>query len=106
MYTYTLTIYMYINNVGYFSNLRIQKESENISDCDLEVYINHLDKLREDFKIRFVDYNNMHVPEWLLTPFDMKIDNNEQISVAIIRCNALAITASSRKYVQELVERH
>ena len=30
----------------------------------------------------------------------------QQISVAIIRGNALAITASSRKYVQELVERH
>ena len=30
----------------------------------------------------------------------------QQISVAIIRNNALAITASSRKYVQELVERH
>ena len=30
----------------------------------------------------------------------------QQISVAIIGGNALAITASSRKYVQELVERH
>ena len=30
----------------------------------------------------------------------------QQISVAIIRGNALAIIASSRKYVQELVERH
>ena len=31
---------------------------------------------------------------------------SQQISVAIIRGNALAITASSRRYAQELVERH
>ena len=30
----------------------------------------------------------------------------QQISVVIIRGNALVITASSRKYAQELVERH
>ena len=30
----------------------------------------------------------------------------QQISVAIIRGNALAITASSKRYAQELVERH
>ena len=30
----------------------------------------------------------------------------QQISVAIIRGNALAMTASSRRYAQELVERH
>ena len=30
----------------------------------------------------------------------------QQISVAIIRDNALAIAASARKYAQELVERH
>ena len=52
--------------------MRIIKASENISDCDLEVYINLLDKLREDFKIRFRDLDNAHVPEWLATPFDVK----------------------------------
>ena len=41
----------------------------------MEVYINHLYKLREDFKICFRDLDNMHVPEWLVAPFDMKIDN-------------------------------
>ena len=67
---------MYINDLTYFSNLRILKESVNISDCDLEVYINHLDKLREYFKIRFEDQENMHIPEWHVTQFDMKIDEN------------------------------
>ena len=38
----------------YFFNLRILKESEGISDCDLEAYINYLGKLREDLKM--VDY--------------------------------------------------
>ena len=56
--------------------MQILKESENITDYELEVYINDLDKLREDFKIRFGDVDNMHVPEWLVTPFDMKIDND------------------------------
>ena len=39
------------------------------------VYINHLDNIREDLKIRFVDLDNMYVSEWLLSPLDMKIDN-------------------------------
>ena len=55
--------------------LRILKESENISDYELEVYINYLDKLREDFKIRFGDIDNMYVPNWLVTRFYMNIDN-------------------------------
>ena len=28
----------------------------------------HLDKIREDFKICFVDLDNIHLPEWLDTP--------------------------------------
>ena len=39
------------------------------------VYISHLDKLIEDFKLRFGDIDIMHLPEWLASPFDMKIDN-------------------------------
>ena len=30
---------MYSNDLRYFSNLRILAESENISNCDLDVYI-------------------------------------------------------------------
>ena len=74
MYTYTLAIYMYIN-FKYFLNLPIQKESEKVSHGNLAVYIYHLDKLGEDLKIRYEDLDNMHVPEWLVTPFGMKIDN-------------------------------
>ena len=54
-----------------FLNFANKKKSENISDCDSEVYVNHLDKLR-DFKICFWDLDNAHVPEWL-TPFHMKM---------------------------------
>ena len=63
------------NDLKYFYNLQILKESENISDCDLEVYIIHLDKLRVKFMIHFGNLENMHVPELLVTSFDMKIDN-------------------------------
>ena len=31
--------------------------------------------LRDDFKIHFVDLDNVHVPEWLVALSDMKIDN-------------------------------
>ena len=73
-YNIFIYIYMYINDIKYFSNLRVLIESENTSDCDLEVYID-LDKLKEDFKIRFGDVDNMHVAEWLVPQFDIKIDN-------------------------------
>ncbi|XP_023233204.1 SCAN domain-containing protein 3-like [Centruroides sculpturatus] len=52
-----------------------KKENEKISDSDLEIYIKHLDKLKEDFKARFDDLKNMHVPEWFANPFDVKLDN-------------------------------
>ncbi|XP_067120801.1 zinc finger BED domain-containing protein 5-like [Centruroides vittatus] len=63
------------SNFKYFSNLRILKENENTSDRDKEIYIKHLDKLREDFKAHFEDLENMPVPEWFANPFDVKIDN-------------------------------
>ena len=66
---------MYTNDLEYVSNLRIPKESKNISDSDLEVSINHPDKLEEDFKIHFGYLDNMQVPKWFVTPFGMKIDN-------------------------------
>jgi len=59
----------------YFSNLRQLEEDENISDCDLEIYIKHLEKLREDFKVRFEDLEKMHVPDWIVAPFDLEIEN-------------------------------
>ena len=62
-YTCTLTICIHINDLKHFSNLQILKESQSISDCDLEVHINHLNKLREYFKIILGDLDNMHVPE-------------------------------------------
>ena len=46
---------MYINDLNCFSSLRTIRDSENISHCDLEVYIDHIDKLSEDFKIRVVE---------------------------------------------------
>ena len=74
IYICILAPYMYFCILKYFSYLRILKESENISYCDLEVYINHLDKLRV-FKIRFGYFHNSQFPEWLVTPFSLKIDN-------------------------------
>ena len=75
MHRYTSTLSIYINDLKYFYNLQILKESEDMLVCDLEVYINHFYQLREDIKIRFLDLDNMQVPERLIAPFDMKIFN-------------------------------
>ena len=46
-------------------------ESEIILHCDLLVYINHPEKLREDIKVRFGDSDYMHVLELIVTSIDM-----------------------------------
>ncbi|KAF2367302.1 hypothetical protein FHG87_001946 [Trinorchestia longiramus] len=46
----------------------------------IDIYIEHLNKLREDFKTRFQDLENMQVPEWLVTPFDKKTGNKSNES--------------------------
>ena len=43
-------MYMCSMEMEYPSIVRILIESECISDCDFEVYINRLHKFREDFK--------------------------------------------------------
>lgn len=51
------------------------QESGSLSDVDLEIYTKHLDKLKEDFKRLFEDLEKMHVPDWILRPFDMEMQN-------------------------------
>ena len=41
----------------------------------LEIYINHLEKLQEDFKVRFKDLVEMNVPGRIVTPFGLKMEN-------------------------------
>ena len=54
---------MYIPDLRYHTDIPILKESVSNSDCDLEAYLNQLDKLREYFEIRFGDLDNVHVSE-------------------------------------------
>ena len=35
----------------------------------------------EDFKIRIGDVDNVHVSEWLVTPFDVKLNNKHESDV-------------------------
>ncbi|OUC40838.1 hypothetical protein D917_03783 [Trichinella nativa] len=51
------------------------EEGADVSDRDLEIYINHLEKLEEDFKIRFEDLESMTVPDWIIAPFDIETGN-------------------------------
>ena len=51
-----------------FSNLQ-QLEDENISESDLEVYIKHVEKIKEYFKVCFEDMKKMHAP------FNLEIEN-------------------------------
>lgn len=41
------------------------------------MYIKHLEKLREDFKVCFEDLEKMHVPGRIVTPFDLEIENTD-----------------------------
>ena len=58
----------------YFSSLRKLEESANISDYDLETHIKHLEKFRKDVKVRFEDLEKIHVPDWIVAPFDLEIE--------------------------------
>lgn len=55
----------------YFSNLQQLK----IKDEDSEIYTNHFQKLSDDFKLRFVDLENIDIPDWIIEPFSAQIDN-------------------------------
>lgn len=48
---------------------------QNISDDDLKIFTNHLQKLQDDFSVRFEDIRNMRIPAWIVTPFDVKFEN-------------------------------
>ena len=50
-------------------------EGTRLLELHSSVSVDHLDKLREDFKICFGDLDNIHVPKWLVAPFDVKIYN-------------------------------
>ena len=54
----------------------------------MEVYINHLDKSREDFKKRFGDLDNVQVSEWLAAPFDMKTGYESDLKDSLIEMHA------------------
>jgi len=50
-------------------------EDHSISDNDIEIFTNHLGNLQDDFRIWFKDLENMTIPEWIITPFDVKFEN-------------------------------
>ena len=58
----------------YFKNLW-QLEEDDISNCDLEIYIKHFEKLQEDFKVHFRTLMKMLVPNWIDTLFYLEIEN-------------------------------
>jgi len=41
----------------------------------IEIFTNHLGNLQDDFSIRFKDLENMTIPEWIITPFDVKFED-------------------------------
>jgi len=50
-------------------------EDHSMSDDDIEIFTNHLGNLQDDFGVRFKDLENMTIPEWIITPFDVKFEN-------------------------------
>lgn len=57
----------------YFSSLR----QVEVKEEDLEIYASHLQKLSDDFKVRFADLENIDIPEWIIAPFSAEIENVE-----------------------------
>ena len=42
---------------------------------DLFIYIKHIKHLQEDIRIRFKALLNMDIPEWIISPFDVKVES-------------------------------
>ena len=80
-----------------------QLEEENIPDSDLEIYIKQLEKLKKDFSVRFEDREKMYVSDWIVTRFDLEIENadidfhlkDELIDVCGSRSHCSEIKASA-----------
>ncbi|KRX12725.1 hypothetical protein T07_6223 [Trichinella nelsoni] len=49
------------------------EEGADVSYRELEIYINQVEKVREDFKVRFEDREKKPVPDWIITLFDIEI---------------------------------
>ena len=71
-------------DLKYFANLRQLQGDENISDDDLEICIRLLEKLRKNFRVRCQDLEKLHIPEWILTPFDLETENANITSDVLI----------------------
>ena len=64
-------------NFNLFPNMSsLEQAGDTFSDEDLHTYISHIDKLREDFKKRFKDLEDLEVPEWIMSPFNSNLDDD------------------------------
>ena len=43
----------------------------------LHIYINHHEKIQADVKVRFMELDEMNAPDWIVTPFELKIENSD-----------------------------
>jgi len=59
--------------------LELEKDG-SIVDSDLEIYPKHLKNLSEDFKVLFKDLQRMRVPDWIVTLFDLNVQNVDIMS--------------------------
>lgn len=65
--------FTYFPNLIHFS----LNSKHSISDEDIKIFTNYLQKLRDDFRIRFDDIERMTVPAELVTPFDVNFENSK-----------------------------
>jgi hypothetical protein len=64
--------YKYFSSLKHFSMSLM--EDHSISH-DIEIFTNHLGNLQDDLRVRFKDLENITIPKWIITPFDMKFEN-------------------------------
>jgi len=63
----------FFSNLKHFSTSLMEDRSISVDDIDM--FTNHLGNLQDDFRVRSKDLENMTIPEWIITPFDEKLQN-------------------------------
>ncbi|KRZ12658.1 SCAN domain-containing protein 3 [Trichinella zimbabwensis] len=73
----------------YFSNLQKLEEGADVSDRDMEIYINHLEKLRENFKILSFGVINTPKLSAAVQPFLLAFPSSYLVEAGFSHANAI-----------------
>ena len=55
-------------------------EKNELKDENLRIYCLHLGQMKENMSIRFKDFSNFVIPDWVINPF---LSNSQQVQQAL-----------------------